>query len=172
MHDSCYPFVIRDHSSKPQLSRHASIAVAPPMLQNNLLKGRSQGQLLLCRPASPQITIESSSADLRQMAHSLDAQAALQRHPCPYFVMDAFAPEAVLDWSYFSAFPDHRASPRPGCFSAPAWPPRSEPSADACCVVWRGGGAGWDEQRRDSMHASNSSEDGDFSFNASSFDWN
>ena len=95
MQDSCHPFVICDHSSQPQFGRHPSIPVALPILQGNLRNGRSRGQLLLSRPASPQIAIKFSSADLCQMAHSLDAQAALQRHPCPYFTIDAFSPEAV-----------------------------------------------------------------------------
>src|SRR5271154_7167534 len=66
------------------------------MFQNNLLDRRSQNQLFLSRPASSQMTIESSSVHLRQMTHSLDAEAALQRHPCPYLVIDAFAPETML----------------------------------------------------------------------------
>src|SRR5208337_2063342 len=41
------------------------------------------------RPPSP--------APLRQLAHSLDTQAALQRHPSSYFAVDAFSPE-ICPW--------------------------------------------------------------------------
>ena len=32
----------------------------------------------------------------RQLAHSLDTQAALQPHPCPYLIVDAVSPELAF----------------------------------------------------------------------------
>ena len=43
-------------------------------------------------PPSPQIAIKPSSAYLGQLAHPLDTQVALQRHPCSYLAVDALSP--------------------------------------------------------------------------------
>jgi hypothetical protein len=59
------------------------------MLYNDALDGRSQGHFFLGLPSSPQISVKTGPIYLGELAHSLDTQAALQRHPCSYFVVDA-----------------------------------------------------------------------------------
>src|SRR5258708_9098134 len=66
------------------------------MFEDDILRGRSKVYLLLSRPSSTQIAIESDATHFGQLAHSLDAQTALQRHPRPYFVVDVSPPAANL----------------------------------------------------------------------------
>src|SRR5260370_34488684 len=68
--------------------------IPPAMFQHNILNGRSQIRVLLSRPSVSQVSIESRPPHLRQMAHSLDTQTALQRHLRSYFVVDTSPPEA------------------------------------------------------------------------------
>src|SRR5580704_2505628 len=66
------------------------------MLQDDILNGRPQAHLLLSRPSTPQIAIESRPAHLGQLTQSLDIRAALQRHLRSYFVVDTSSPKARL----------------------------------------------------------------------------
>src|SRR5882672_10442387 len=62
------------------------------MLDDKVLDSGSEVYLLFTLPSAPQVPIKSSSAHLPQLAHSLDTQTPLQRHPCSYFVVDALSP--------------------------------------------------------------------------------
>src|SRR4026209_1880253 len=53
---------------------------------------------------SLEMAIKSGATDLRQLTHSLDAEAALQRHHFLDLVVDAFAPERPLCWRRASTF--------------------------------------------------------------------
>src|SRR5580658_4686509 len=66
------------------------------MLYDYAMDGRSQGHFFLGPPSSPKISVKTGPTYLGQWAHSLDTQAALQRHPGSYFVVDALSPEVGL----------------------------------------------------------------------------
>jgi hypothetical protein len=78
---------------KPQVRGDPPVAVSPPMFQHHILDSGLEVDLFLGRPSSSQVAIKSSSAHLRQLAHSLDTQTTLQRHPRSYFGVDASSPE-------------------------------------------------------------------------------
>src|SRR5207247_4139586 len=61
-HHSRDPFVIHVHPTLPKLHCDAAIAVTQPMLQGNLLNGRSYRHALLDRRSGLKIPVKSRSA--------------------------------------------------------------------------------------------------------------
>jgi hypothetical protein len=72
--------VIHHHSASAQFCRYASMSVVALVFQSNLLNSRSHGHVLFLRSPAVKVAVEPRSADLGQLAHSLDTQTALQRH--------------------------------------------------------------------------------------------
>src|SRR5437879_5523976 len=103
-HDARHTLVIGQHSSPPQLRRNPAVTVATSMFQHDLLNGRSQFHVFFDRSSLLQGTIKSCPAHLRQLTHSLDTHAALQRHHFSDLVVDAFSPELPLRWRRASTF--------------------------------------------------------------------
>src|SRR6185369_12830033 len=88
----------------PQFRGHAAIAVAPPVLQHDLLNRSSYFHLFLHWLLLLQRAIEASATYLGQVAHPFNTQTALQRHHSPDLVVDAFAPVTSCSWRRASIF--------------------------------------------------------------------
>jgi hypothetical protein len=74
------------------------------MLQGDLSNHVSYFHLGFNRRRFLQPPIEACPTYLGQLAHALDAQAALQRHHFPNLVVDAFSPDLLLVWRRASTF--------------------------------------------------------------------
>jgi hypothetical protein len=79
-HYSCHALVIHHHPASAQFCRDSSISVVALVFQSNLLNSRSHCHVLFLRDPTFKVAVEPRSADLGQLAHSLDTQTALQRH--------------------------------------------------------------------------------------------
>src|SRR3981189_2197063 len=74
------------------------------MLDSDLLNHAAHLQVFLDWCSVLQRTIKTRSADPGQLTHSLDAQAAFQRHHFLDFVVDASSPLMPLFWRRASTF--------------------------------------------------------------------
>src|SRR6516162_1525462 len=104
LHDSHHPFVVHLHSSAAQLHGDASIPVTPAMLQGDLLDDRSHLGFFFDRSLLFQRSIETAATDRNQLAHALDAQAALQKHYFSDLLEDPVSPVSPLFWRRASTF--------------------------------------------------------------------
>src|ERR1700740_1885131 len=95
-HHPQHPLVIHLHSSPAQLGTDSPIAIAPAMLQGDLLNRRPHLCLFLSWSLLLQRSVEARSTDAGQLTHALDTQAALQGHHFSDLLVDAVSPEAPL----------------------------------------------------------------------------
>src|ERR1051326_2149903 len=88
--------MIDEQTAPAQFCSDSSIAVAPPVLQHDLLNGGLHFNLFFDRQTLLQRAIEAGATNLGQLTHPFNTQAALQRHHFPDLVVDAVAPEPPL----------------------------------------------------------------------------
>src|ERR1043166_2794383 len=96
--------MIDEQTAPAQFCSDSSIAVAPPVLQHDLLNGGLHFNLFFDRQTLLQRAIEASPTYLNQLTHPFNTQAALQRHHFPDLVVDAFAPVTSRCWRRASIF--------------------------------------------------------------------
>jgi hypothetical protein len=87
-----------------QLRGDSPIAVAAAMLQGNLLDRRSHFHLFLNRLLFLQRPVKAPAADRHYLTHTLDTQAALQKHYFSDLLVDAVSPVSPRFWRRASTF--------------------------------------------------------------------
>src|SRR5579859_7880348 len=95
-HQAQHPLVIHRPTAPTQFSGYPRITVLPSMLQRDPLNLGPQLQLLLVRLLVLPMAVEPRPADLSQLTHALDTQAALHRHHLSDLLVDVVPPALLL----------------------------------------------------------------------------
>src|SRR5215472_1381818 len=103
-HQPRHALVVDQHAAAPQLLADTTVAIAAPVLGEDLLNRRPHFHFFFYGFVLLQGPVQTGSADSRQLTHPLDTQFALHRHQLPDLVVDAVSPVCLPRWRRASTF--------------------------------------------------------------------